>query len=130
MYRSIAGISAILILVVSLFIFAAPSRETLNLQGRVTDSSGVPISGATDFVIKIYTTDSGGSPIFTETQSAVNVVNGIYNLEIGAVTALSDSISPDMGICTWSWANLRASGLAPSASPPMIKANGTLSFIR
>lgn len=69
----------------------AQAPKTLNLQGLLTDNAGVAVApGDYDFVLKIFTVASGGSPIWTETQNNITVDGeGIYSLVIGSVTPLA-----------------------------------------
>jgi hypothetical protein len=55
-------------------------------QGRLTDASGSPINGSKTITLKLFTALSGGSPVYTETQS-VNVTNGLFNLALGSSVA-------------------------------------------
>jgi len=58
------------------------SPSTLSFQGRLTDSGGTPINNASQSIkFALY---KGSTKIWEETQS-VNVVNGIYNVQLGAV---------------------------------------------
>lgn len=57
--------------------------QSINYQGKLTDSSGNPVLQTTvqmDF--NIYDVLTLGKPLWSETQS-VKVTNGIYNVEIG-----------------------------------------------
>jgi len=71
--------------------------ETINLQGKVVDSDGTNasascISGDTcDFRFTIYSASSGGSNLWQETQSNIEVVDGIFNVKLGSVTTLDDT---------------------------------------
>lgn len=63
--------------------------QLINYQGFLTDSDGNPLEGTFSITFKIWNAASGGTELWTETQSSVNVINGVYNVQIG-----SDTLSP------------------------------------
>lgn len=68
---------------------AASPPSHLSYQGRLTDSSGNAVStGTYGIVFSIYTTSSGGSAIWQETQN-VYIANGLISTMLGADTALN-----------------------------------------
>ena len=63
--------------------------RTLNYQGYLTSPSGSAINSASlAMIFKIYTVQTGGSALHTETQS-VTVSNGIFNVLLGTSAALT-----------------------------------------
>jgi len=62
--------------------------KTLNFQGRLTDADQNPLEGAYSATFSIYNTFTGGSPLWTETQS-VSVADGIYSCILGEGTPLN-----------------------------------------
>ncbi|MBI3096811.1 MAG: hypothetical protein HYY93_00985 [Planctomycetes bacterium] len=62
------------------------SRQSLNLHGRLTDNTGACLTGPYAFQIDIFNVSSGGATLYTDTQAAVQVTNGIYDITIGAGT--------------------------------------------
>ena len=73
---------------------AIPS--TMNFQGRLTDSTGTIMpDGLYNMQFRIYTVASGGSATWTETRETTNrvqVTNGLFSVQLGAVTPLSASL--------------------------------------
>ena len=67
--------------------YAIPN--TINYQGYLTDSIGNPLDGTVDMVFSIYDVDTGGSPLWTETQTGVVVTDGLFSVNLGEVTPLS-----------------------------------------
>ena len=67
----------------------ADAPKTLNYQGYLTDGAGTPVNGARSMVFKLYTVPSAGAPLWSETQPAVTVTNGIYQTILGSVNALN-----------------------------------------
>ncbi len=62
------------------------TSPTISYQGLL-QNNGVAVNGTDTLTIRLYTSETGGSPLYSETQT-VMVVNGIFNLAIGAVTPL------------------------------------------
>lgn len=60
----------------------------INYQGYLTDSSGTPIQGTVALTFSLYAVQSGGTALWSETQS-VEVSKGIFNVQLGAVTPLN-----------------------------------------
>jgi hypothetical protein len=60
----------------------------INYQGLLTDPNGAPTTGTVSMIFSIYTAATGGSPLYTETQS-VAVTNGVFNVALGANTPLT-----------------------------------------
>jgi len=63
---------------------------TLSIQGILKKSNGVAVEdGNYNLVFKLYTTETGGTAIWMETQSAVEVSNGIYSAVLGVLNPLN-----------------------------------------
>jgi microcystin-dependent protein len=62
--------------------------EKINYQGYLTNSSGAAVTGSVQMVFSIYNVDTGGTALWTETQT-VTVTNGIYNVVLGATTPIT-----------------------------------------
>jgi hypothetical protein len=70
----------------------AASAATFEHQGRLLDPSGQPVQGSTDLVFRLYAGPSDPTPLWTETQTAVAVADGYYDVALGAVTAIPDNL--------------------------------------
>lgn len=57
---------------------------TMNYQGYLTAAEGTPVDAAVSILFSIYDTATGGTALWSETQSVV-VSNGIYNVVLGSV---------------------------------------------
>jgi hypothetical protein len=81
-------------LAVTLLAFAAnatvPGR--VNYQGLLLDNVGDPITGPVDMVFSLYSVSSGGSALWTEAHDAVDVLDGVYEVELGSTTALTPAL--------------------------------------
>jgi trimeric autotransporter adhesin len=67
---------------------AAQIPDKLNYQGKLTNSSGQPVSATVSMVFQLYDVATGGSALYAEAQT-VAVTNGIFNVAIGSETPLS-----------------------------------------
>jgi Chaperone of endosialidase len=65
---------------------SAQTSPTISYQG-ILQNNGANMNGIDTLKILIYTAETGGSPIYSETQ-AVSVANGVFNMAIGSVTPL------------------------------------------
>ncbi|MEQ1518257.1 MAG: collagen-like protein [Usitatibacteraceae bacterium] len=69
-------------------VFAAPPR-TINYQGFLTTSAGVPLDAPVEITFRLYAAPSGGAALYSETQPGVAVAKGLFNAQIGAVAPIS-----------------------------------------
>jgi hypothetical protein len=86
-------IRTIITLIVSVVLVStALAQDTLliSYQGRLTDNSGDPITGSHALTITIY--DGSGVSKWSESHSAVQVDNGLFNVILGSQTALPKSV--------------------------------------
>ncbi len=73
------------------FLGADAIPQKINYQGYLTDNTGNPINGARQMTFKIFNAASGGTQLWSETQT-VSVENGLFNVILGEV----NTISPDI----------------------------------
>jgi hypothetical protein len=80
-------------------VFLAPAAHAaipwmINYQGRLTDPSGVAVSGSYTFTFRLYDAATGGTKLWEEQQtvSLAEIDNGIFSVVLGASTPL-DSVS-------------------------------------
>jgi hypothetical protein len=64
----------------------------INFQGRLTDAVNNPLTGSHSFVFEIYSALTGGTQLWTETQGAVTVTNGVLSAQLGSSTPLSAAV--------------------------------------
>lgn len=63
----------------------AVNPATMSFQGKVVNANGTNVTDGTyGFVFKLYTVSSGGSAIWTETDSSVGVTAGVFQVNLGA----------------------------------------------
>ncbi len=64
----------------------------LNYQGYLADTDGNPVSSTVKMTFKLYNTSAGGSALWTETHNSVTVNQGIFNVVLGSLTNLTESL--------------------------------------
>ena len=64
----------------------------INFQGKLLDTSNNPKNGTFSMVFSIYNVATGGSSLWTETQPSVSVTNGVFSVQLGAVTPIPQSV--------------------------------------
>jgi hypothetical protein len=81
--------------IVAAFLLAAPNAQAvpqlISYQGQLNDQAGVPVNATVSFIFSIYDVASGGTALWTEAQT-LPVTNGIFNVQLGAVTPLPSSV--------------------------------------
>jgi hypothetical protein len=55
----------------------------INYQGRLTNSSGIPVNGTTNMAVRVYDALVGGSLLYEESIGAVPITNGVYSFQFG-----------------------------------------------
>jgi hypothetical protein len=95
--RLIRGISVWFVLMLSLALFGSEGHtaipQQISYQGYLTNAAGVPVNGAISMTFRIYDVLSGGSVLWTETQSDIAVSHGVYHVTLGAVTPIGLSFN-------------------------------------
>ncbi len=69
--------------------------HVLNYQGYLTTSIGTPVTATVSMQFKLYASDTGGSPLYSETQPSVAVTNGQFNVVIGTPDPIPDNVPFD-----------------------------------
>jgi hypothetical protein len=65
---------------------AQPVAPSIRYQGRLTDSSGLPVAdGVYTMTFSIYDVFTAGSPLWTQT-SAVTITNGLFDVALGEIS--------------------------------------------
>lgn len=73
---------------ISFSVYAAVP-QTMNYQGYLTNSGGTPVNGQVGIIFSLYDVQSGGTALWTETQSAVQVTNGVYSATLGSTNPIN-----------------------------------------
>lgn len=72
----------------------------IRYQGTLVDANNVPLEGSYPLTFRVYNAATGGTALWTETQTAVPVSRGIFNVLLGQVTALSLPFDTDYWLTT------------------------------
>jgi hypothetical protein len=67
----------------------------INYQGTLTDSNDVALDTTVSMTFSINTDSVGGTQVWSETQSAVTVSHGLFNVLLGRVNAIEDTVFKD-----------------------------------
>ncbi len=71
---------------------SAQVPQMINYQGKLTKSSGAPLDTTIQMVFSIYEDTGGINLLWTETQLAVKVDKGVFNILLGSVDSIPDSV--------------------------------------
>ncbi|MEE8576408.1 MAG: hypothetical protein V3T31_04060 [candidate division Zixibacteria bacterium] len=77
------------------FTVSAHVPQLISYQGRLTDSGGAPLDTTVSIVFTIYDDSTGGTSKWTETQSSVTSVDGLFDVLLGSVNPLTDTVFAD-----------------------------------
>lgn len=83
-------------LILSALLFTACLPRTMGMQGRLLNSDGTAVSGGVDMVINYWTcangdeNASGCDMVYTETRNNVQVVNGLFDIQLGTTSVDAD----------------------------------------
>lgn len=64
----------------------------INYQGKLTTTSGAPVNDTLQMVFSIHDLAVGGTTLWTETQSAVIIEKGVFNVLLGSVNPIPYSV--------------------------------------
>lgn len=105
--------------------------QTLNYQGQLRTATGQPVTATVGMTFCLYDTQTGGTSLWCETHSSVNVDNGSFNVLLGSVKSLND-----LPFDTQYYLGIKVSGdtemtprLALSSAPSAFKAEATTAGI-
>lgn len=74
----------------------SPVPDRISFQGSLKTSTG-PVTGTYSLVFRIFKVPTAGTAVWNETQSAVAVNAGRFNVELGSVTPIPFSVASDSG---------------------------------
>ena len=69
-------------------IFAAGVPGLISYQGKLRDAVGKPVDATASITFAIYSSGVGTSPLWSETQSSVRVMGGLFHVLLGSVTPI------------------------------------------
>lgn len=82
--RCLVLLLALLALLASASLATAVPQQ-IDYQGKLTDSAGTPLDGATSMVFRIWSGLTGGGVAWAETQALVIVESGLFHVNLGSV---------------------------------------------
>lgn len=88
---------------------AQESKDLISLQVRVLQT-GAPLDADLDLTFEVYTAQSGGTLLWSESQTAVPVRNGILAVKLGAVASLGNVFKSGLGATTDRWVAIKQAG--------------------
>jgi hypothetical protein len=117
--RAIAFVVALSIVLLSTVALAGVPG-LMNYQGTLTDDAGVALDTTVAMTFSIYNDSTGGAQIWTETQLAVAVSSGLFNVLLGSANAIPDTVfnEPDR------WLGIQVGGDAELAPRQRIASVG------
>ncbi|MCC7109118.1 MAG: hypothetical protein IT382_07515 [Deltaproteobacteria bacterium] len=77
---------------------AAPAAANgFSFAGELHDGAQ-PFNGSADFELALYDVATGGAPLWSESQSGVQVVGGVFALDVGSESPLPPSVARTLGL--------------------------------
>jgi hypothetical protein len=93
MKRIVSLISVLSIVILAqISVVRAGVPNLMNYQGHLTDEEGVPLDTVINMTFTIYDDSTGGTVWWTETQTGVVVSNGLFNILLGSVNTIVDTV--------------------------------------
>lgn len=95
--------------------------RTINYQGKLTDKQGYALNGEYNVTFKLYDVETGGTPLWTEFHSNIQVQKGLFSVLLGTMTPLNLSFDKQyyLGIQV---------GADPEMAPRQILASAPYAF--
>ena len=76
----------------------ALAQETLSYQGHLTDAARLPVTASYPMVFSMYATRQGGNVLWTEAYDSVDVVDGVFTVELGSITPFADDLAQNSSL--------------------------------
>lgn len=90
------SVKILLACLVTILVFSslvnAEVPKMINYQGKITTPQGALISDTFSMVFSIYADSTGGTPLWTETQSSVKVEFGVFSVLLGSVSPIPATV--------------------------------------
>lgn len=90
--RLLCGLLLALLLAGSLQAQSASAPELINVQGKLSDASGVPVNGQAQFTFVIFDAEVSGNELWREGPLTLTLTRGIYNVLLGSTATLPSTI--------------------------------------
>jgi hypothetical protein len=66
--------------------------QTMGYSGKLTDGNGSFINGQVNITFRLYGTQTGGTALWEETQTGVNLSNGFFHVQLGSATSFPSGL--------------------------------------
>ena len=86
MKTHIWGLAVAVALFLAPAVVAAAVPQTISYQGYLTNATGQPVNGPVNLTFRLYSVDTGGTALWSETHTGVVLSNGIYSVVLGSGT--------------------------------------------
>src|SRR6266542_5252656 len=63
------------------------NAQTISYQGQISKSDGTPLEGSHRIAVSLWTSETGGSPIWTD-DFVTELTTGVFNLQLGSHSPL------------------------------------------
>ena len=103
--------SAVFLGVVLVAVGGAAAPTLVSYQGLLVDSQGAPQNGTVNLGFALFAAASGGAALWSETQSGVVVVDGVYSVNLGSNVPLTPSLLA--GTERWLEVTVNGEAMAP-----------------
>ncbi len=84
--RANTQLSILTLILITISVAQVP--RTMNYQGKLTDSSGVAITGAHAIEFRLFDSETGGTALWSETHASVAVSHGLFDAILGSTTPI------------------------------------------
>ena len=82
----------ILMAIVIVWNMSADVPATINFQGALKDANGEPVNDTKIIQFLIYDDETAGSVVWSEYQNSVEIVDGIFSIELGSETVFPEEL--------------------------------------
>lgn len=88
----VSSVVFMIVVLLAIVVFGANAPQMINYQGRLVNNGGEPLDTAVTMTFTIYDAADVGVSKWTETHSSVIVTGGLFNVILGSVNELPDSV--------------------------------------
>lgn len=74
--------------------------QLIRYQGTLVDPNNVPVEGTYNLTFRLYDAATGGTALWTETQTAIPISRGVFNVLLGQATPLNMTFDADYWLST------------------------------
>ena len=79
---------------------SAQIPQLIRYQGTLVDANNVPLEGTYTLTFRLYEATTGGTALWTETQTAIPISRGVFNVLLGQATPLNLTFEKDYWLST------------------------------